>query len=389
MTRSHCVLGCVLAVALSACGAVSMPSSPLAAVPSKVKIEAPAGHFRLLHALGSASDGQNPYSGVTALNGTLYGVTESGGTDNHGAVFSVSVTGKEKVLHSMSGNDGYSPEGALLDYDGLLYGTIPVGQPDGAVFTITPAGVFKIIFKFSAVDGLNPASGLIESGGMMYGTTMQGGAYGVGVVYAIDPSGDQHVVYSFGKNSRDASYPVGNVTFWKNKLYGASNDGGTYNDGAVYAVTTAGKETVLHSFGKGIDGDSPQASNLTPLDGALYGTTSEGGKYGKGVVFEVLPSGHVQTVYSFGGTSGDAEAPTAGVIAYRNALYGTTAGGGTAGQGAIFRLTPSGKETVLYSLSGDDGTAPFGRLTVEGSDLYGTTFAGGAYGAGTVFRFTP
>jgi uncharacterized repeat protein (TIGR03803 family) len=82
------------------------------------------------------------------------------------------------------------------------------------------------------------------------------------------------------------------------------------------------------------------------------------------------------------------------VVVYRGALYGTTVGGGASRQGTIFRITAAGKETVLYSFSGDDGTKPLSRLLVEGTNMYGTMFDGGEYGnsgfeGGTAFRFTP
>jgi uncharacterized repeat protein (TIGR03803 family) len=108
----------------------------------------------------------------------------------------------------------------------------------------------------------------------------------------------------------------------------------------------------------------------------------------------VLPSGTVRIVYNFGKGKADGDGPAAGVIAYRHALYGTTAGGGAHNQGTIFRVTPSGKETVLYSFSGDDGTSSYSRLVPENTDLYGVMFNGGLHGGsgfqgGTAFRFTP
>jgi uncharacterized repeat protein (TIGR03803 family) len=172
-------------------------------------------------------------------------------------------------------------------------------------------------------------------------------------------------------------------------VYGRTAGGGTYNGGTVFSLTTAGKETVVHSFGEGGDGKSPTRSNLTPLDGALFGTTYEGGSHGHGIVFKVLQSSAVQTLYNFGDNKGDGAAPAAGVIAYRNALYGTTDGGGANKQGTIFRVTPNGEEFVLYSLSRDNGTESTSRLLLEGANMYGTLSSGGAYREGTAFRFTP
>jgi uncharacterized repeat protein (TIGR03803 family) len=373
---------------------MSVPTSPN--VPAfGATVDAPPGHFRLLHSFGNNSDGRNPYAGLTQLNGTLYGVTEGGGTGGYGAIYSLSVTGKEKILYSLTQEDGYSPEGDLLAYHGLLYGTVPVGgNSGGIVYSITPSGKFTILHRFSETDGGNPATGLMEHNGTMYGTTYQGGGHGVGTLYAVQTSGSERVIYSFGSYSGDATYPLSTPIFWKKKFYGTSAGGGAYNEGTVFSVTPTGKETVLHSFGGPSDGKSPGDVNLTLLDGALYGTTTAGGKYADGVVFRVLPSGAVQTVYSFGSTGADGGGPNAGLIVYRGELYGTTGGGGASDQGTVFRITTSGKESVLYSFSGNDGSQSLSRLLVEGTNMYGTMFNGGVYGGtgfkgGTAYRFTP
>jgi uncharacterized repeat protein (TIGR03803 family) len=295
-TRAALVVASLLGMTAE-CSAPSLHSTMLPGAISDVAPSARSGHFRLLHSFGKSPDGTNPYAGLTQLNGTLYGVTQSGGTNGDGVIYSLSVTGKEKVLYTITQQDGYSSEGDLLAYGGLLYGTVPVGgNSEGILYSITTGGKFTILHRFSGIDGLNPAAGLMEVGGTLYGTTYQGGAHGVGTVYAADTSGKEHVVYSFGSKSNDATYPLCTLTLWKKKFYGTSVGGGTLNDGAVFSVTASGDETVLHSFGEGSDGKSPGDVNLTPLDDALYGTTTAGGTHGDGVVFKVLPSGTVQTV---------------------------------------------------------------------------------------------
>jgi uncharacterized repeat protein (TIGR03803 family) len=371
---------------LAACAGVSTPSmTPGTSVYGPVG-EARSGHFRLLHAFEKSPDGSNPDGTLVQLNGTLYGLSNDGGKSGYGAVFSLSVTGKEKTIYSFNGESGYTPEGQLLAYDGLLYGT---DAGEGEVYSVTTGGVFTILHRFSGSDGLNPDNGLTVAQGEMYGTTLQGGSKGVGTLYAIDTSGAEHVVYSFGGSSADGFYPDCTPTFWKNHLYGTTSEGGKYKLGTVFSATKTGEEAILHSFGNGIDGQSPSTSSVVPLEGILYGTTSAGGKHGRGTVFKVFPSGVERTLYNFGDKQDDGAGPNAGVIVYRNALYGMTAGGGTYDQGTIFRVTTSGKETVLYSFSGDDGSGPMGRLFPAGSNMYGTAFNGGIYGQGTAFRFTP
>jgi uncharacterized repeat protein (TIGR03803 family) len=225
-TRAALVVASLL-VMTAECSAPSLHSTMLPGAISDVAPSARSGHFRLLHSFGKSPDGTNPYAGLTQLNGTLYGVTQSGGTNGDGVIYSLSVTGKEKVLYTITQQDGYSSEGDLLAYGGLLYGTVPVGgNSEGILYSITTGGKFTILHRFSGIDGLNPAAGLMEVGGTLYGTTYQGGAHGVGTVYAADTSGKEHVVYSFGSKSNDATYPLCTLTLWKKKFYGTSVGGG-------------------------------------------------------------------------------------------------------------------------------------------------------------------
>ncbi|HEY3676060.1 MAG TPA: choice-of-anchor tandem repeat GloVer-containing protein [Candidatus Tumulicola sp.] len=379
------------------CGDVSVPVAAIKGAPSQATVDARSGHFRLLHAFGKSPDGAAPSGGLTALDGSLFGLTQSGGKSGVGTVYSLSITGKEKVLHSFDySGDGYTPEGELLAYNGVLYGTIAAGQNFyGDVYSITKNGSFDILHKFSGIDGVSPDAGLTEVEGMLYGTTLEGGTHNNGgTVYAVSPGGGESVIYSFGAQQNDGNEPICKLTFWKNKLYGTTNGGGAYNGGTVFSLTTSGEEAVLHSFGEGTDGKAPDSSNVTPLGGALYGTTYQGGKYGKGIVFKMLPSGEMKTLYSFGGKIDDGSYPESGVIAYRGSLYGTTQTGGASDYGTIFRVTLEGKETTLFSFDGGDGRSPWGRLLAEGSNLYGTTFTGGPdlgtyLQGGTAFRFTP
>ncbi|HEY3676062.1 MAG TPA: choice-of-anchor tandem repeat GloVer-containing protein [Candidatus Tumulicola sp.] len=367
-----------------------MPVPEAGASFTRINTDARAGHFRLLYAFEKSPDGENPNGALTQLNGALYGLAYAGGQNGYGAIYSVSVTGKEKVIHSFDRSDGYSPSGSLLAGNGVLYGTVQSGYGFyGDVYSVTPSGKFNILHKFSGEDGITPDAGLVEVGGALYGTTYQGGTHSVGTVYAVGTSGGEIVVHSFGSYSTDGTYPHCLLTFYQGKLFGTTAGGGTYNDGTVFSLTTSGQEKVLYSFGSGSDGKDPGSSSVAPLGGALYGTTYEGGTHNVGVVFKVLPSGAERTLYNFGEKKADGTYPQGGMIAYRNALYGTTTIGGANNQGTIFRITPNGKETVLYSFSGDDGTDSNARLLLEGTNMYGTLFGGGENDEGTVFRFTP
>ncbi|MBV8489243.1 MAG: hypothetical protein JO199_01845, partial [Candidatus Eremiobacteraeota bacterium] len=152
--------------------------------------------------------------------------------------------------------------------------------------------------------------------------------------------------------------------------------------------------TVIYAFGsKPGDGDSPRAP-LIVVNGTLYGTTQDGGKYGYGTVFSLTPKGEERVLHSFG-AGDDGRWPTADLVDDRGVLYGTTVSGGAncpgrfPGCGTVFGITLSGAEHVVYSFAGgDDGDEPRAGLALLRGDLYGTTERGGKFGDGTIFAIT-
>jgi uncharacterized repeat protein (TIGR03803 family) len=186
-------------------------------------------------------------------------------------------------------------------------------------------------------------------------------------------------------------------------LYGTTADGGANGGGTVFKITPDGALTTLYSFCSQsgcADGRYPYAGLVQANDGNLYGTTLLGGANGKGMVFRITPSGTLTTLYSFCPESGctDGANPGAGLIQATNGdLYGTTTGGGTNGLGTVLKITPDGTLTTLYSFCSQnspflcaDGTNPNAAL-VQATDgnFYGTTFSAGAHGSGTVFKIAP
>jgi uncharacterized repeat protein (TIGR03803 family) len=155
---------------------------------------------------------------------------------------------------------------------------------------------------------------------------------------------------------------------------------------------TAQTFTTLHNFNY-TDGDDPQGGLVQATDGNLWGTTYGGGATGAGTVFKITPSGTLTTVYSFCAQSGcpDGAFPYAALVQATNgSLYGTTTGGGANGDGTVFRITTGGVLTTLHNFDGTDGYLPQTALVqATNGNLYGMTLQGGANGDGSVFKITP
>jgi uncharacterized repeat protein (TIGR03803 family) len=196
----------------------------------------------------------------------------------------------------------------------------------------------------------------------------------------------------------DGAFPYAGMVALNGVLYGTTQDGGKYSNGTVYKVSTSGAETVLHSFPDGAkDGYYPYAG-LVNVNGSLYGTTLVGGEYGYGTIYKVTTSGEEHVLHAFKGGQ-DGSASRSGLIYVNGLLYGTTQYGGNGGCpygcGTVFEVSPGGKERVVYKFKGgQDGENPYARLVVLNGALYGTTAVGGgtgcgsAAGCGTVFKVT-
>jgi uncharacterized repeat protein (TIGR03803 family) len=142
--------------------------------------------------------------------------------------------------------------------------------------------------------------------------------------------------------------------------------------------------TTLHSF-DGTDGSLPYSALVQATNGNFYGTTTDGGAYGLGTVYEITPKGALTTLHNFDLTDGGD--PYAGLVLASNGdFYGTTVDGGANGDGTIYEITSSMALTTLHSFDGTDGQSPYaGLVQATNGSFYGATTYGGANGDGTVF----
>jgi uncharacterized repeat protein (TIGR03803 family) len=316
----------------------------------------------------------------------------------------------ETILYSFGGQpgDGAFPHGGVIYKKGNLYGTTFANAPSGNlgnVFEITAEGQYKVLYNFGSQpgDGTGPYDfgGLAFRGGRLYGTTLDGGATGGwGTVFDLTLKGKEKVLHAFSGQPSDGVYPASGVIFDKaGNLYGTTEEGGPYSNcgggcGIVYELTKTGEEKVLYSFGsQGEDAIFPNANLTFDKAGNLYGTAGGGGDDEGGAVFELSSTGVETVLYSFNRLSGDAYLPYSGVVFDKKGnLYGTTFYGGAYGQGTVFELSSTREEKILYSFGGQpsDGIEAYGSVVFDKKgNLYGSTFAGGLYGQGTVFELSP
>jgi uncharacterized repeat protein (TIGR03803 family) len=268
----------------------------------------PLGTERVLYSFKGGSDGAVPQSGLIAAGGELYGTTVDGGYEGSGCfsgcgtVFKMSPLGEETVLYRFAGppHDGAHPAAPLTYANGTLYGTTWTGGNQkcggagcGTAFSLSPSGKERVLHRFTgAPEGENLGS-LILYRGMFYGTTVLGGThnkcggnYGCGMFFSMSPSGKLHVLYSF-KGDTDAETPSVTLLRIGHGFYGTGGGGlicSGYRCGTVFEVSTSGSERVLYSFKGQPDGKFP-GWPLVARNGLLYGTTVEGGAYDFGSIF--------------------------------------------------------------------------------------------------------
>jgi len=199
------------------------------------------------------------------------------------------------------------------------------------------------------------------------------------------------VFYTF--NFSDGSSPNGDLILdSNNNLYGTTQFGGSSNRGVIFKLSPTGAETILYSFTGSTDGGIPIGRLLADSKGNLYGITALGGdaQCSCGTVFKLTKSGTLKTLHAFkGGTDGSQNQGQAelGLVMVNGDLYGSASFGGVSGCdgslgcGVLFKVTPAGKETVLYRFTGQaDGAFPQDLTTDAAGNIYGAT--GGSYVAG-------
>jgi uncharacterized repeat protein (TIGR03803 family) len=350
------------------------------------------------------TDGRSP-AGILAQgrDGNLYGTTAYGGI-NHchgrtcGVVFKITPSGKLKVLYNFHRADGFEPAGGLtLGTDGNFYGTTYYGDiPNefcetgcGTIFKITKSGSLTTLYAFTGdmlKDGYWPSAPPIEgTDGNFYGTTC-GGSCIEGTAYRVTSSG----AFTFLSGLPGGSMaPLLQGT--DGNFYGTTYwDDSPYEDGTIFKMTPKGIVTIVYNFDY-THGENPAATVIQGSDNNFYGTTLGGGSYNAGVVFKLTPQGAITVLHIFPDPNypNDGSNPFAGLVqATDGNFYGVTSGGGTAGGGVIFQITPAGAYSILYNFDSAHGAGP-GSTPMQHTNgmIYGLAGAGGIHKDGVVYSF--
>ncbi|HEY1615915.1 MAG TPA: choice-of-anchor tandem repeat GloVer-containing protein [Rhizomicrobium sp.] len=333
-------------------------------------------------------------------------------------IAAVPARGSDVVVHTFQGgSDGANPQSPLIsDQSNNLYGTTVQGGSGtnchsgdsggcGTVYRLAPDGTETVLYAFTGgCDGANPNGGLVaDQAGNLYGTTAKGGDCssdeGFGTVYKLAADGTETVLHSFSGGT-DGEYPSSSLTIdRKDNLFGEAAGGGKNQCcGVVFRASPVGRLKVLHTFSGGSEGGIPAGGMIMDKSGNLYGTTSHGGgtgcnPSGCGTVFKLAPDGTLSVVYAFQGVS-DGAFPEFGVVADRSGnLYGATVAEGAGRNGTVFKVTPEGTESVLYSFPFGSVYKPAAGVILDKvGNLYGlaaTSQSRHCSECGLVFKITP
>jgi len=382
---------------------------------------AAAAHYSVMSLPLNTGNGalSAPQSIVLGQNGTIYGVTSSGGQFNNGGLFSMSQAGVYTQLHAFNNSEGVilevSPPADNFSFltlvsNGTLVGVsnargvyLPTGDPSGTSYTMSATGVFSSLHSFYAGNGEITSPTSIASGsddnifGLALGSTWANNTTTSNAnLFGLNPDGSANNIYAF-----ESFAPTGFALGLNDDMYVSlpkgtviPEAGGAASTGdAILKVTSSGQGSVVHVLdpteGQGID------EIIEDGHGNLYGSALNGGagvNGGDGSVFRVSASGDFSVLHSFSSFVGKEQQgywPSALVAGSDGNLYGVALVGGTGpyADGTFFRIASNGAYTALYSFgdSSIDGTDLKSIIQVGPRTLYGV-FEGGPNLSGGVFK---
>jgi uncharacterized repeat protein (TIGR03803 family) len=326
----------------------------------------------------------------------LWGMTQSGGADNIGTMFSVNTTGDnfQQRYQFKTGTPGANPQfSELIEYNGKFYGMTAAGGSNGlgVIFEWDPVtNVYTKKIDFNGNNGSRPQGSLVLNGNKFYGMTVNGGISDLGVIFEWDPATNIYTK-KMDMNAPGGRNPLGNLVLSNGKFYGMTIGGGSSTDfGVIFEwdpVTNVYTKKIDFNF---TNGATPLGS-LSLSAGKFYGMTLQGGSNNWGVIFEWNP---VTNVFikrvDLNGTTGNFAFGS--LVLNSGKFYGMTSSGGGNGYGVIFEWNPATNVYIKkfdFNFGSTVGNNPQGNLTLNGGKFYGMTTAGGSNGIGVVFEWDP
>lgn len=410
-------------------------------------IDSDGANFTLIKSFVTEEEGDDSHTALmVGDNGFLYGGTTGGGVAGEGNLFRINQDGSGfSTILSFDDSLGKRPNGRLLQHsDGFLYGTTSTGSngsfsggiykihPDGSgfdsVFNFTPqvgsvyegelvegssqeligfyssgstfyGGIFSVQtdganftslheFAYDVNGVFDPAgSPIVGNDGKIYGVCSASGAF-PGAIFRIDQDGSNlEAIHTF--NGTDGAFVYDPLVQDANgTLFSTAGGGGLNDGGLIYGIEPDGSDfATLKDFGETSRGASPKGNLILASDGQIYGLASEGGEYGKGVIFGTDGfGGNYSVLYDFSGIDGATPLGTL-LEGQDGALYGMTSEGGILDLGVLFKINKDGSNyTILYEFQ-DDGVAQPASGLVQLSDgtLIGTTSEQGFLEYGAIF----
>lgn len=388
----------ILSIVLQGCGTESTPTPVL---PTKLvgvaekSTDPSIGTYHVIHFFTGGSDGSHPSGGlVQGASGDIFGMA-SGGSYNDGVVYEIDPTGNESIVHAFNGSDGNNndPGASLIaDGSGNIYGVTGAGGTSnaGVVFKIDAFGQYSLVYNFKGSefgDGAIPSSIVRDSVGDLFGVTLRGGSADKGTIFKIDSQGNESILHSF-KQGHVFSPTPNLVLAADGDLYVTALLGGQHGAGGVYKSDLNGDVTTMYSFSVA-NGYIPVPGLTFDSRGDLYGVTMFGGSFKYGVLWKIKPDGVESALYDFG-NGNDGSTPGAGVVrdTWGN-LYGTTTKGGEFSRGVLFKVTGVGQDKILHNFAragGFESASPL--LPGSPGTFFGTTLYGGLLQNGVVFEWT-
>jgi uncharacterized repeat protein (TIGR03803 family) len=398
--RQHVRVRSDASQSFSSLGTWALFVAALVAITFAAAQPAVAQTYTVLHDFTGGADGAYPHQLTLGSDGNFYGTATWGGANGYGDIFEISPSGAFDVLYSFTGGaDGCQPEGPVFrDVNGDIYGTAhECGDPKcrcGAFFKLDTNETLTVLHTFTRDgNGEFPSNDLVSVNGELYGTTE-------GAVYKITKTGHYTVVHSFG---------LGNTPGTQSDLV-RDSAGNVYGDTYdwIYKLDTAGNFSVLYTFTDGVnDGADPAGRLILGSSGTITGASQYTPDPNRcGLVFRLEADGTLKALHHFEpGTSGCA--PATGLVDLDGALYGTTTEGGEnvcvtayvpTSCGVLYQISKTGAYSVAHSWTGTDGGGAQDELT-KGNDgsIYGITKFGGTgscvnnnpSGCGVIFKYTP